>query len=56
MNLTIETPEALSTIEFRKNYKVEDFDINHVYHPIKDLSVHPKLRVYLQSNLCQILR
>jgi hypothetical protein len=46
-NLTIETPEALSTIEFRKEYKFGDFNVNCLYHPIKDIQVHPKIRLLL---------
>jgi len=40
--LTIETPDALSTIEFRCEF--HRYDYNHLFHPVKELETHKHIR------------
>jgi hypothetical protein len=50
-NLVIVIPEELSTIVFKKNWKIDNINMNNLYHPIKNTKKHHVFRRKLQQNL-----
>ncbi len=52
-NLKIDTPSELSTIHFRTEWNTNNLNLNNLYHPIKDMNIHNKIRydnrLYLQN-------
>lgn len=38
-------PDELRNIYYRKNYKINDIDINSLYHPVKDMDEHIAFRL-----------
>ena len=50
-NLTIQTPEELSTIHWRNKWNLEDILITNMYHPMKNIDQHyhyrRKLRIHV---------
>ena len=43
-NLTIENPTSLSTIHWRTSWNLNDINYDNLYHPIKNIDDHDKLR------------
>ena len=43
-NLKIDTPSELSSIHYRTNWNINNLNYDNLYHPIKDINIHHKLR------------
>jgi hypothetical protein len=49
-NLTVNTIPELSTIIFRRFWKLEEFEITNLYHPVKNIERQLKLRKHIKLN------
>jgi hypothetical protein len=53
-NLLCHAPEELNTVTYKDVVEVNNFQLNNIYHPVKNTNIHPLIRKVIHNKIAKI--
>jgi hypothetical protein len=52
-NLLCHAPEELNTVTYKDVVEVNNFQLNNIYHPVKNTNIHPLIRKVIHNKIAK---